>query len=382
MYNISSHYQLIFESLKNVTKHRRMLYLFPYGSTDPNNLEEITDNVADQGDVINEGPMFIFYDQEPIYDSFNYILFDYINQNFQPPFILVTTEKDSEPVKKIQEKYNWPVIDYFHHIFAASDWFRSYKFHEGILPVRARSIQKKFITFNRITGNSRVYRSIFISELAKRNLLHLGNISYSKICPVHGNYKENLLHAASNQLIDLSYAHETIKVLDNLDHELRIDFKEEEFIQNDSMTLGPINALMESFVYVVTETCFWEKKKHLTEKIFKPIVSKQPFILLGCANNLEYLRDYGFKTFNKWWDESYDKIEDPILRLNAVVDIVEQICKLSNDDITSLLVEMENVLNYNYRLFFSEKFIEYEWSELRNKFRRVLHDKILFNINS
>ncbi len=359
-----------------------MLYLFPYGSTDPDNLEEITDDLAKQGDIIKEGPMFIFYDQEPIYDNFNYILFDYINQNFQPPFILVTTEKDSEPVKKIQERYNWPVIDYFHHIFAASDWFRSYKFHEGILPVRARSIKKRFVTFNRITGNSRVYRSIFISELAKKNLLEMGHISYSKICPVHGTYKDNILHAVDNNLIKLDFAVETINVLDSIENELRVDFKDEEFIQNDSMTLGPIDSLMESFVYVVTETCFWEKKKHLTEKIFKPIVSKQPFILLGCANNLEYLKSYGFKTFDKWWDESYDNIQDPVDRLKAVVNLIEQLCKLSDNDIANILIEMENVLNYNRALFFSEKFIEFEWDELRNKFRQTLQQQILFNLKT
>ena len=36
---------------------------------------------------------------------------------------------------------------------------------------------------------------------------------------------------------------------------------------------------------------------HLTEKIFKPIVNKQPFMLLAAPDNLAYLKSYGFKTY-------------------------------------------------------------------------------------
>ena len=40
-------------------------------------------------------------------------------------------------------------------------------------------------------------------------------------------------------------------------------------------------------------------------------------------NNLEYLKSYGFRTFNDLWDESYDQIVDPKQRLDALFDIVD-----------------------------------------------------------
>lgn len=383
MYNIASHYQSIFEHLKKVVHHRRLLYLFPYGSTDPQNIETVTDDLARIGGVIDEGPLFIFYDQEPIYDNFNYTLFDYIEQNFQPPFVLVTTERDSLPVQKIIEKYKWPVIDYFHHIFAASDWYRGYRLNEGILPLNERKIRKKFITFNRITGNSRVYRSLFIGELAKRNLLNLGHISYSKECPVHGSFINNMNHAVSQKLITEQYSKEVIKQINKIDRPLRIDNPNATYIENDSMTLGPLEKLMESFVYIVTETCFWEQKKHLTEKIFKPIVAKQPFILLGCANNLEYLKEYGFKTFDAWWDEGYDKIKDPIKRIEAVVTLLENISKMDNSSLEKLLVDMQSVIDHNYKLFFSFEFIDNAWKELQDKLTSVIpeHQRLILPKN-
>ncbi len=347
------------------------MYLFPYGSTNFENIEKLTDDLSQVSGIIYQGPMFIFYDQEPIYANFNYTLFDRIQQNYQAPFILVTTERDSEPVKKIKERYNWPVIDYFHHIFAASDWFRGYRLNAGITALNERIIKKKFITFNRITGNSRVYRSLFVAELAKRNLLPFGHISYSKNCPIHGNFIDNLHAATTNNLITKEYCDEVSAILTSIPGELRIDNQHAEFIQNDSMTLGPMDKLMESFVYIVTETCFWDTKKHLTEKIFKPIVAKQPFILLGCADNLQYLREYGFKTFSNWWDESYDAIKDPVQRLHSVVNVVEKICSYSESELHSILHDMESVLTHNYNLFYSNDFIDDAWQELQNKIKEA-----------
>jgi hypothetical protein len=129
---------------------------------------------------------------------------------------------------------------------------------------------------------------------------------------------------------------------------------------------------MESFLYVVTETCFWEDKEHLTEKVFKPIVSRQPFVLLGCANNLQYLRDYGFRTFDQWWDESYDKIEDPVERLQAVVQIIKDICSRSDQELEQMLVEMTEVLEYNYQRFYSKDLLDQAWQELTTNLQQAV----------
>ena len=200
-------------------------------------------------------------------------------------------------------------------------------------------------------------------------MLWYGNVRYSKNYPVHGKYTKNLLTAVDENKITTEQAKESIALIQSIESKLRIDYHNDEFINNDSMSLGPLEKLMESFVYVVTETCFWETKKHLTEKIFKPIVAKQPFILLGCANNLEYLKSYGFRTFDHWWDESYDNIQDPVARLKAVANIIEDICKLDNDTLQNKLVEMESVLEHNYNLFFSQEFVDNAMEELKGKLK-------------
>ena len=48
----------------------------------------------------------------------------------------------------------------------------------------------------------------------------------------------------------------------------------------------------------------------ISEKTWKPIMVGHPFIMVGNKNNLKFLKDLGYKTFDKWIDESYDDIED------------------------------------------------------------------------
>ena len=136
--------------------------------------------------------------------------------------------------------------------------------------------------------------------------------------------------------------------------------------------MGARQQLMTSFLHVVTETCYWEGKLHLTEKIFKPIVARQPFVLLGCTFNLRYLRSYGFKTFDSWWDESYDVVIDPVARLQAVVRIVREISAMSDQDLESMLQGMQHVLDYNYNLFYSRGFVDSIWNELEENLEHTL----------
>ena len=337
----------------------------PYGSTSPENVEFLMNEMGFwRGD---RGPLFVFYDQEPILGKFNFELLDHVCANFLhgDKFILVTTEKNSKTLDIIKDRYNCPIVYYFHHVFAAHDWFRGIQFDARLKDPAKRKIKKKYITFNRLTSDKRVYRSLFISELVKRNILNQGHVSYSDVCPDNEqHYTKNLLDATNEKLITEEIAIEAINNINQAPLPLRIDYKNEKLIPNQSFSLGATKESQESFVYVVTETCYWEHKCHLTEKIFKPIVSRMPFILVGPAHNLAYLRSYGFKTFDKWINESYDTIEDPIARISMIGAVLSDICTLSLYELECMLAEMQEVLDYNYNLFYSREFIDRCWDEL------------------
>ena len=359
MYNLSSHYENIFQHLQTIITDPRVVYLHPFGSTLPENLEfRRNDEDADRF----RGPMFIFYDQEPLDLEYNRPVFDRVAGLEQKPFILVSTERDSDEAKRICEEFPFIHISYFFHIFAAHDWFRGHQMLPGIQLPHERTLEKTYISFNRLTSNRRIYRSLLVNELYKNNLLDSGYVSYSHHCPDNGAFDDNLRKGVPEYKFDPDYIEQAITNINQLP-ELRIDFPGQD-IPNQSMLLSPMKQLMESFIFLVTETCFFQRKTHLTEKIFKPIVLRMPFILAGCAYNLAYLRSYGFRTFGDYWDESYDTIEDPVLRIEAITQVIKTVNKLSTQQQMTMLLDMQPILEHNYQLFNDPAFIRREWDHL------------------
>lgn len=100
------------------------------------------------------------------------------------------------------------------------------------------------------------------------------------------------------------------------------------------------------FIEVALETDyknpFW-----ITEKTARSLALGKPFILFSGPLALEYLRSLGFKTFSHWIDESYDKIENPIDRFNAVVREIDKLSILSYNQLKIIATEMYDVLAYN-----------------------------------
>lgn len=373
MYNLSNHYNNIYQYLRTIIADPSVVYLHPFGSTQPENIEVLRDDSdpPDRRDPPERrGPVFIFHDQEPLNFNYNRPLFDYIVNNFAGPFILVSTERDSDEKKLICDHYGFAHVDYFFHIFAVADWFRGNEFLPGLILPQKRNLKKTYITFNRLTSNERVYRSLLINELYKNNLLDQGYVSFSHVCPDGGSFDDNLRLAVDNKLLPGEIANEAIYNIGNLP-ELRIDFADRDYIPNQSMMLSPINQLMESFVFLVTETVYWQRKTHLTEKIFKPIALRMPFILTGCAHNLKYLRSYGFKTFSDYWDESYDDIEDPIERLKAIVALIKHLDSLTPKQRQDMLLAMTPTLEHNYQLFTDPAFVRNEWNYLCSSLKNL-----------
>jgi len=367
MYNIAQHYENVYHYLKTIITDPRVAYLYPFGATQPENVEVIRD---DSSPPARRGPLFIFYDQEPLGAHYNQAVFDHIKATNRGPYILVSTEKISTEKDLICDKFSFADVNYFFHVFAAADWYRGSEFIPNLIAPDQRQLERTYITFNRLTSNDRIYRTLFVNELYVNNILDLGYVSFSKTCPDGGEFDKNLIEGIKKFQLDPALVSSAITNINQLPN-LRIDFEDHDYIPNQSMILSPMDKLMKSFVFVVTETCFWQTKTHLTEKIFKPIVLRMPFLLLGCANNLAYLREYGFKTFGDFWDESYDSIEDPVTRLQAVTAILKKLCAMPIEEQQAMLIAMTPILDHNYNLFNSADFVRNEWNYLTNELNEI-----------
>lgn len=107
------------------------------------------------------------------------------------------------------------------------------------------------------------------------------------------------------------------------------------------------SAYINSFVDIINETRFAEPTANFSEKVFQAIQYKKPFIVVGPPKTLEYIKSLGFKTFNEFWDESYDDEPDHGERLAKIFDLVQAILNSPLEDLRSMYDQMHSTVEHN-----------------------------------
>jgi hypothetical protein len=110
----------------------------------------------------------------------------------------------------------------------------------------------------------------------------------------------------------------------------------------------------DSMVHIVGETQFFGGPRDLSEKTFKPIFFKQPFIFVGQPRCLELLRQLGYKTFHGLIDESYDTVEDHQTRLDMIIEQIERLCKLTDSERIEFTNSCIDIVEHNYDVLMSK----------------------------
>ena len=107
-----------------------------------------------------------------------------------------------------------------------------------------------------------------------------------------------------------------------------------------------------SYVSIVNESFFYERDdiRVVTEKSFKPLTHFHPFIVVGSPGTLSELKKWGFKTFDKWWDESYDDEIDNGTRFTKCYELIKKINNMSLDELHTMYLEMIPTLMHNFNL--------------------------------
>lgn len=321
----------------------------------------------------------IFYDQEPLYsDQFdklyqirekssesqqiiyelNYGLFNMMY--FKTKFYVIANSEYSQEKNNLLKDYDLLNWYYFFHGFAALDWYKNIQYLPPI-----KTFSKVFISFNNLINEKRSYRLTLISMLLNSNLDQFGHISLSQQDTVKKIKQElfsphSLLSKESKYLIFKTLLPNPPRLI------IDTDFTAGTLSANDNL-----ETLSLGLFHVVTETIFYDEKLHLTEKIFKPIVARRPFLLVGAPGNLAYLKSYGFKTFDRWIDESYDLESGPDRRLTKIVNELEKLCQLSESDLIQMYNEMQDILEYNFQWFYNG-FREQITNELVDNFELLI----------
>ena len=347
-----------------------IFYCDPFGRSDPDSiLCRGLENPDDEDHAI------FFFDQEPVQLSIHVPTFDRFIMCSQQidtgPRFLVCSETNSDNVDYICKRFNLQPLYYFFHGWAALDWFRGYDRTFLIDPIRSREIKKTFFSPNRIIGGERKHRILMLYSMAHHNLLH-NNISAPAICPVENQSIQEIATYFRARYPNPETG--IVKVISSMN--LPMLFPGEDTQRMSSCWLDQIDLATESMIYHVSETVYFGRRQHLTEKTFKPIAMGMPFVLSAPAHSLSYIRSYGFKTFSDVWDESYDLIEDDYERNRILCTLLKQLDKLTIQQKQQMFEKCIPIIEHNWNHFYNGDFEKVLWTELTT----MLHNlKIAIN---
>jgi hypothetical protein len=258
--------------------------------------------------------------------------------------IILHSEQRSKNIELYANSCFVPVY-YWSHSLIAMDWFR-YAQH---LSFKKTAETKKFLIYNRAWSNTREYRLKFLDLLVEHQL---NDQCQTSVCVME---PELNIHYTQHNFKNSNW--QPTRCLENYFPKNIVNSNySADFDYNDYNTTD---------VEVVLETLFDDDRIHLTEKSLRPIACNQPFILMATHGSLEYLRKYGFKTFDGIIDESYDSIEDPQQRMLAVISAMKKIVSWSESERYSNMQKIQEITNYNQQRFFGQDFHNQVISELK-----------------
>jgi len=229
--------------------------------------------------------------------------------------------------------------------------------YTNIIDYTPISNAKLFLCYNRAT---RKHRTLLVCELQRHLLLNKGIISY---------------HSSSNstRLLVQQYNREDLYnaagIIDNL---LPM------YLEYDLSVINPAFSLTEdhhrhTFLSLVTETITEDEvvssfnsmqikfsPLFFSEKTWKPISIGQPFIIIASKGHLKHLRNIGYRTFDHWWSEEYDNVDEINTKLDLILQELTKLSKLTDTELINLRKEMEPILTHNQRLFndYQKSFID------------------------
>lgn len=209
-----------------------------------------------------------------------------------------------------------------------------------------------FLTFNRIP---KIHRLCIFGELQTNEVFKDKFITSLGSTKILNDPSINFYNMIENN-VNNSYKHDKQKLLDfysKYNQEEHYVYDASDLHNNKAEALN-YTAHGNSFVNIVNESLIGADSVFFSEKMYKPIYCCQPFILFGNPYSLKKLKEYGYKTFDKWWDESYDLETDFTKRLEKIIDVMIEISSWSRDDCFRITNEMEEILTHNFNVMLND----------------------------
>jgi len=266
-------------------------------------------------------------------------------------FFLTTSAIDGEEIyAKICEENQWKKIL---NILSAHSFEDVVKGFTVDIPIeyKVKLKGKKFLCFNKIDRPNRV---ILLANLLKKNLVADSFYSFEGI---------------SKDWIDRTcWDYYGAEIKDEIHRHrnlfpMRLNITDERPNPVDIIE-GDLKYHEESYFSIVTESIYFQKLglpnslthesyKFITEKTYRPIILKHPFLLVAWPGILKYLRSFGYQTFHPYINESYDNIEDDYARMDCIIEEIERLCNFSDNRWLEWQQSVKGIVDHNYNIIMS-----------------------------
>lgn len=243
----------------------------------------------------------------------------------------------------VNQYKDWPIVYY-------NEPFNRYFSIGNDLKIRNRSFHKHFLWLNRRTRDHRLYA---LHQAYKAKLFNNTKLTFHDFETNQDQYK-NILKNYTNE-IDLDFLNyrTNANILDS-NYDIQNDDQQRQTLLNLKHYADKCS------IEIVSEYMGSDKKVFLTEKISRSIVMGKPFIVIGDKHMLKELQTLGFKTFDKFWNESYDELPTIKQRVDAVIKLAVDLSK-SIKPAEGYDKHMIDILLYNQNHYFGA----YKQSQLK-----------------
>ncbi len=307
------------------------------------------------------------------HESYHYIIEDLykyvvIGSNIQPKHIMLLSEsadihKEIELVSTEMGLDKIPACWMLEFELGAQTELRGAPHFYASNTLEDKTYYKKFISFN---GFQRAHRTTLVMLLHSLDLLDYGYVSYNSVPLVFNNPAENydhllLINVASTELLHI-FQNNKFKIcgLQSIRLDSTVDTHKDKAQYKSTSKVYYEN----SYFSLVTETACYRKfsaagktgfpGRLLSEKIFKAIINRHPFVLAGVPKSLIALRSLGYRTFSPYINEDYDLEMDDATRMLMIGREVNRLVKLSPTELSEFIAFSREVVEHNVNVLLNQ----------------------------
>jgi hypothetical protein len=262
--------------------------------------------------------------------------------------------------------YYLPIDEFIIH----SQLFKLKEHFKQLITLENKRYKTSYLNFNR---RWRMHRFLFVSLLVSHKIVNRGLVSLGDT----KEYPTNKLEFYQSLMNEKFLDNETKTILnDNKDQILNMsdlhvddmDLSKPELCVSLHSTENSHFPYKETYVSVISETLFFEDLplrytkdvgRFVTEKTFKAIAHKHPFILIAPYKTLSLMKTLGYKTFSPFIDESYDDIENDMERMKYILKEVQRLDSLNEDELANFIKNLIPIAEYNFNLLLNKQLGEF-----------------------